>query len=419
MKKRILLYTGNHHISNVGIQDYINTLNSLFDNTGYVLTISTKLHNIFIKDFYAIILIEEFSTISKLSLSNLCLRKFNGKKILILTEFINDKTETLNSFENILQNEFYFYLKIKKLIALSSRIYAMNYIFYGFSYFAKQILNLRSFILQKIPGFFFRILIILSILVFFPIINLFKKTKFVNSIRYIAVKVRKIRFKGETKWRSFLRLGKTEYEFDQFKEEIYMKTRYLGLTNMINNFDIILTSHDNISPVKLLKKNIPVKRIYFSLQNQKIEIDNKKKIKLSFSGYLNKYRYDVLNSICKDKNSFFDYEEIEEIIKYTKPRFIKKRYAGKNICSIHIKKSIDWPFSSPTRYINSINKNEIPLILENFKDKDSKLLTLKKRILMINNWLEFEKEIKELNKSLEEYKLILKNDEQSIEKLFN
>ncbi len=156
MKKRILLYTGNHHISNVGIQDYINTLNSLFDNTGYVLTISTKIHNIFIKDFYAIILIEEFSTISQLSLSNLCLRKFNGKKILILTEFINDKTETLNSFENILQNEFYFYLKIKKLIALSSRIYAMNYIFYGFSYFAKQILNLRSFILQKIPGFFFQ-----------------------------------------------------------------------------------------------------------------------------------------------------------------------------------------------------------------------------------------------------------------------
>ena len=81
MKKRILLYTGNHHISNVGIQDYINTLNSLFDNTGYVLTISTKLHNIFIKDFYAIILIEEFSTISKLSLSNLCLRKFNEKNI--------------------------------------------------------------------------------------------------------------------------------------------------------------------------------------------------------------------------------------------------------------------------------------------------------------------------------------------------
>tara|TARA_B100001175_G_C19487430_1_gene630613 strand:- start:1151 stop:1801 length:651 start_codon:yes stop_codon:yes gene_type:complete len=214
-----------------------------------------------------------------------------------------------------------------------------------------------------------------------------------------------------------IRLGKTEKDFDQYKEEIYMKTRYLGLVNIINDFDIILTSHDNISPNKLLKRNIPVERIYFSLQNQKIEIDNKKKIKLSFSGYLNKYRYDVLNSLCKDKNKFFDYEEIDEIIKYSKPRFIKKKYAGKNICSIHIKKSIEWPFSSPTRYINSINKNEIPLILENFQDKESTLLTLKKNILMINNWNELEKEIKELNMRLEEYKLILQKNEQSIEKI--
>ena len=53
----------------------------------------------------------------------------------------------------------------------------------------------KIFYTTKNSWFFFRILIILSILVFFPIINLFKKTKFVNSIRYIAVKVRKIDLK--------------------------------------------------------------------------------------------------------------------------------------------------------------------------------------------------------------------------------
>jgi len=417
VKKKILLYVGNHHISNVGIQDYIQTLRSLFANTGYVLTMSTRIQNLFLRDFYAVIFIEEFSTTAKLSQSSLFLRKFKGKKILILTEFINDKKETLNSFENILQNEYSFYLKIKKLINLSSKYFVLNIILCSLSYLLELIITLRSFILQRIPGFFFRILIIIPILLFFPIINLYQKTKLIDLVRYLAVKFRKIRFKGDKKWKRMIRLGKTEKDFDQYKEEIYMKTRYLGLVNIINDFDIILTSHDNISPNKLLKRNIPVERIYFSLQNQKIEIDNKKKIKLSFSGYLNKYRYDVLNSLCKDKNKFFDYEEIDEIIKYSKPRFIKKKYAGKNICSIHIKKSIEWPFSSPTRYINSINKNEIPLILENFQDKESTLLTLKKNILMINNWNELEKEIKELNMRLEEYKLILQKNEQSIEKI--
>ena len=61
------------------------------------------------------------------------------EKILILTEFINDKTETLNSFENILQNEFYFYLKIKKSNSIIFKNLCYELYFYGFSYLAKQI----------------------------------------------------------------------------------------------------------------------------------------------------------------------------------------------------------------------------------------------------------------------------------------
>ena len=38
--------------------------------------------------------------------------------------------------------------------------------------------------------------------------------------------------------------------------------------------------------------------------------------------------------------------------------------------------------------INSINKNEIPLILEDFSDEDSKLLTLKVGSLNAKNWNE-------------------------------
>ena len=225
--------------------------------------------------------------------------------------------------------------------------------------------------MKHIPSVILRFLLISTSILFLPFINLIKFYKINKFIRFLDVKLRKIRFKGDTIWKNFIRRGKTEKEFDQYREEIYMKSRYLGLINIINHFNVILTSHDNIFPAKILNKSISTERIYFSLKNDKIEIDKNTKIKLSFSGYLNKYRLEVLKLLCKDKNDFFNYNEIEEIIKFSKPRFIKKKYDGSNICSLHIKKSKEWPFSSPTRYINSINKNEIPLILDDFKDGES------------------------------------------------
>ena len=377
-----------------------------------------KIQNLFIREFYAVIVIEEFSTTLKVNLMSLFLRRFKGKKILILTEFINEKNKTLNSFDNILQNEYSFYFKIKKIVNFLSKNFIFSLIFLILSKFIEWIKNLRSIILQKIPGFSFRAIILLLSLIFLPVIHFFKQPGIITQyLRYTAVKYRKIRFIGENYWKKFFRLGKTEKDFDRYKEEIYMKARYLGLINVINFFDIILTSHDNILPVSLLNKEILTKRIYFDIVNNEIEINSEKKIQLSFSGYLNKYRLDVLKTLCKDKNKFFDYNEIEEIIKYSKPRFIKKKYVGKNICSIHVKKSKEWPFSSPSRYLNSINKNEIPLILEDFEDEESKLLTLKKESLYINNWQEFKKEIEELNKKIKDYKILLNNNKHSIKKL--
>lgn len=418
MKKKILLFTGNHHSSNVGIVDYIETLRLLLNNSEYILVKSNQIHNLFIREFHAVIVIEEFSTTLKVNLMSLFLRRFKGKKILILTEFINEKNKTLNSFDNILQNEYSFYFKIKKIVNFLSKNFIFALIFFISSKLIEWFKTIRGFIFQKIPGFSFRAIILLLSLIFLPVIHFFKQPGTITQyLRYTAVKYRKIRFIGENYWKKFLRLGKTEKDFDRYKEEIYMKARYLGLINVINFFDIILTSHDNILPVSLLNKEILTKRIYFDIVNDEVEINSEKKIQLSFSGYLNKYRLDVLKTLCKDKNKFFDYNEIEEIIKYSKPRFIKKKYVGKNICSIHVKKSKEWPFSSPTRYLNSINKNEIPLILEDFEDEESKLLTLKKESLYINNWQEFKKEIEELNKKIKDYKILLNNNKHSIKKL--
>ena len=84
---------------------------------------------------------------------------------------------------------------------------------------------------------------------------------------------------------------------------------------------------------------------------------------------------------------------------------------------MHIKKTKEWPFSSPTRYINSINKNEIPLIIDDFNDKEAQLLTLKKICLKISNWEEFEQEIDELNMRINDYQILLNKNKQSIREL--
>ena len=438
MKKKILLYTGNHLVT--GIIDYVQTLNILAKKLDFILIQSNSIFDLFKRDFYAVFVIEEFSGTKQMCLINIILSKFKGKKILILTEFLNEKNKTFNSFENILKkNKYSLFFKIKNTINFLTRNYLLSLSIYIFLLFIdlikigyykikigyyklklNKILDLLRYfkfiIFSHIPGFFFRITIITIILFFNPFFNLTKKKGIINSIRIFAIKYRKIKFRVNLKWGNF---GIFFYRnaSDQLIEEVYMKTRYLGLKNTIDFFDIILTSHNNIVPNKLLNKNISVDRLYFYLINDKIEIDIKRKIRLSFSGYLNKYRLKVLKTLCKEKNDFFDYREIERIIKISNPRFIKKWYIGKNICSIHIKKSKNWLFSSPTRYINSINKNEIPLILDNFEDNESKLLTVKKNILKINNWNEFQEEIKGINKRIDEYKLILENNEQTLKKI--
>ena len=52
--------------------------------------------------------------------------------------------------------------------------------------------------------------------------------------------------------------------------------------------------------------------------------------------------------------------------------------------SLHPKKTKNWNFSSPTRYINSIRKGEIPIIFDDFKDSHS-VLGLKSDILVLRS----------------------------------
>ena len=47
---------------------------------------------------------------------------------------------------------------------------------------------------------------------------------------------------------------------------------------------------------------------------------------------------------------------------------------------LHIEKSEIWPYSSPARYINSLQKNEIPIIIKDFGDLYSINMTINLKI---------------------------------------
>jgi hypothetical protein len=412
-KKKIFLYTGNHNI--LGITDYIETLNKVFFRNGFILHTSNSILNIFTKNYCALIIIDEFSSYKNLILTNYALKLFRGKKIIILTEFFNDDKETFNSFDNFsFEKKYIFFLKIKRILNFFLKFKIISLIFYLIIILITTTSKIKNLILN-IPLYFLKF--INFILLIYN--SKFKLNSRIKSLpRIYLVNYRRFKFR----YFNLVNLLYKQLNFNnQIRfDEIYMKKRYLGLTVILKNFDIILTSHNNIIiNNKLYKKNFYVNRIYFEVNKNHIEIDKKNKIKLSFSGQLTNYRFSELQKIFINQNLLFDYSEIKEILKNPKPRFIIKNLKDKNICSLHIKKTEKWPFSSPSRYINSINKNEIPIIIDSFTDKESEFLTLKKNFFDINNWDDFEDQINLLNSNIEFYINNINQNNRVIKNIFS
>ena len=80
--------------------------------------------------------------------------------------------------------------------------------------------------------------------------------------------------------------------------------------------------------------------------------------------------------------------------------------------SIHPKKSINWYYSSPIRYVYSIMNNEIPITINNFKDNFSKIITLKigKTFKYESLSRDYFKNIKLMNKKIDKYNKYIKKD---------
>ncbi len=224
----------------------------------------------------------------------------------------------------------------------------------------------------------------------------------------------KIIFKNRTK-KKFKDYLKNNYNLlpDEYHQYILMKKRYFSLMLLINRFDTILKSHDQI---KL--KDFKMHQLYFSFskKNPEIIFDKQKKIILEFSGVLTNYRVKALFNLLQQKNDFFDYSNIEDLLKspfYTKDnKFIKSNKTLKNVCSIHLRKTDKWPYSSPSRYLNSINNGVIPIILDDFNDHVSELLTGKRNILNCIDFDQFYDLVNKINSGILKYqkKIIIENE---------
>ena len=191
---------------------------------------------------------------------------------------------------------------------------------------------------------------------------------------------------------------------NKYDDKIFIyhhKLRFFTTKLFIKFFDGFILTHSKINfPDKNFKRKLKFQFPYFF---KKIKINKKiinKKILLKFSGKLTKYRIQKLSKLsfnCKN----FENLQISKILSNNNYNFIKLNKDKNNlIFALHIEKKSCWEFSSPTRYLNSIEKNHIPIIFKDFKDEYSQIC-LDKKILFETSKKKIFKKISNLNKNIQ------------------
>jgi hypothetical protein len=340
---KIYLYTGNHR-KLAGIKEYINYFKILSSKFHFKLDIGDTLSNKSSYDF--VIFIEEFSNLFQFVKIFFFLKIYPKKTILVLTEFFNTNSKTLNNFEF---NNKYFDL-----------IFSINIINILFSF--------------PLKFFFGRIIVIIRIILNFASIILNSFFFSLNSLRelffitYKGISVQKFIYSYKENLLSHI-----IKIYNKWYNIFYFKTRFSALKLLISNFDIYLRSHEKIKFTTTKK----ITTLFFFLKSHKFELSKNKKFAFEFSGDLNLYRKNQIKNIILNKTLYKNIDT--KFIKETEKRksgfytFSSKQY---NFLSLHFKKSTLWPYCSPTRYIDSIDKNYIPIILDNFDDDVAKLLAI-------------------------------------------
>ena len=168
-------------------------------------------------------------------------------------------------------------------------------------------------------------------------------------------------------------------------------------------FDFTILAHPKIKYSYLGFKKNEVK--LFPYYFKKINISNieKKKYTFDFSGVLTGHRFSILNKINLS-NQHFDNKKILRLTKNKIGQFISSKQNKKAIYfSLHAGKEKNWPYSSPTRIVNSLNKNEIPLSLKKFNDLYSSLYINYKDLINIKKKFQLLKMLKKLNNNIDKF----------------
>jgi len=403
-----------------GIEDYINFLKYSFSQKMDISVskkIDLKKNNIFIDDF------SEQSAIDYLIKI-----KTQNKKIkfsLILTEFFNNENKTLNGFEFKNKDNFNFLLKTLNLI------YSIRKKFFNF--------------FDNLPSIFYFIFINLIKLLILTILYLLPKKK-IYSLNY-SPKVEELVNKTKNKisifflFITYLILSpvilvliisygfKLNYIVEYYKQYrnlsilevisktksnisnlLYFKKRYDGLLKIFPYIDIIYYSHPKIKETMNTKifdvSNKIETNIFFFPKKEKIKLLNKKN-NIYFSGELTKYRYNILNTY-KIKNKDWRVNSTNFNHKIFATYHIKDSINEYSF-SLNPKKNEFWNFSSPTRYIRALNRNEIPIVIDHFNDY-TKYLTFYcdlKNLILSDLIKKKKKIINKLNKNLIKFKFFI------------
>lgn len=355
--RKIVLYTGNHDI--IGIQDYIDFFTSRIKDN---LLLSNKLSF----DCDEIIIIEHFINIKQFLSIFLFLRRFKGKKILVVTEFIRQESKgkiLFNSFENSF---------LKKAYNISSLLFFITLFFFFFIFsFVKTMWFFYNQSLRIVPAVY---KIYNNFMYYLSKSTL--KTKLMSEKLSLALrkandslsshlwgkykKIQKIIRKKHSEWNNFTT---PEHYFFLF----YI--RFLTFRILRNYYDLFLLSHEFIDKNCNFLFDKKTKIIDWISDPKEIDL-NKKNFVISFSGAPTPYRRLVLEKLNFNKNIFINLINNFDL----KKSFIKSKFDKKNLVfSLHPKKTENWKYSSPTRYVNSLKKGEIPIILDEFYDNHSKL----------------------------------------------
>jgi len=357
MKKKIYLVTGNHQLLNP-LKDFFELIENIFADE-YEVIKSNKIVNSSIN-----IIIDECT--NEKFINQIINKNHKTKIIYFLTEFFtSSKIFKIKSFNYFSKNEFKLFLVVLIIEILNKRDRFLSYIFKkntgtlnkkNFNFYEVEMVKFKKMIYKfykpkyksKIVSTFIKYLLSIT-LYFILLVKSILTIKFLIILRLIIKPFKKIlNLLIET---FFLKI------FTNFNFYKYMYLRRKGFEKIKCKIDFFLCCHKKIYDDV---KNENSQKIFFVLNKLK-KIKNENKRLITISGENNKYRQSYLSNLNIDYPNNFK--------NFLKEKFLVKNEFGRY--SINPKKSLEWEFTSPMRYILSIQNNEIPIITEKFNDLTS------------------------------------------------